>query len=114
MKKLEVLGMGNFKEFIYLIIKKDKFFFKRLSVLLSKTFDINYWVEQKEVKDETYVCKEIKKQIKDYVDKHEVYKTKEKDRIDIFYGKSKAFLIVHSNKKSKFLKVLNKLAKLNK
>ena len=104
--KIGLYGTGNKNNCAYLILEKNKNFFKWLEHLLKKVFDYIDPIESKIVHLENS-SKLVKKNPKDYIDVHEAYGLKEGD-IDIFYGKEKAFLIINIGNKNreKFMKLV--------
>ena len=112
MLKARIIGMGNECNFNYVIVRKNKDFFKWLSTLLKDSFDISYGVEYEEPhEDKNGGWINRKKQIRYFVDKNETYRDK-KSRIDIFYGKDKVFITINTSlsKRRKFIENLKKIS----
>lgn len=118
MEKVKILGTGNFQEknqdsYNYFIVKKNKDFFEWLADLLGEVFKTS------EV-DYDYVGKNYikrKKNIKNFIDKHENYygndiEGRNNVRIDVFYGKDKAFIVLNMSLKirKKFMKKLDEIS----
>jgi|TARA_Y100000310_G_C20134621_1_gene557418 hypothetical protein len=110
MKKIKIYGAGNEGKFNYVIISRNKDFFSWLSKLLFKSFKIKdaEFYEFVNKKDEWITRK---KQLKNFIDRHESYLPKG-SRIDIFYGKEKIFLVLNTSlrERRKFMKNLNELS----
>jgi len=112
MQKIKIIGMGNKDNYSFVIAKKNKDFFKWLKeILCCEPFhidpsDIEY------IKSFDIKCKEKfkKKKIEDCVDCHENYMGFNDDRIDIFYGRNKVFIVVNTTqgKRLKFMRSLEK------
>lgn len=117
MKKVRVIGVGNEGRYNYIIVRKNKDFFKWLAELLGSNFGVddveNYGYEQ----DKRGRWINRKKNINHFVDKHEgryegYSGHKDNSRIDVFYGKNDVFIVIDMSlqKRKKFMKKLNEIS----
>jgi hypothetical protein len=114
--KTKIYGMGHEGRFTYIVVEKSKNFFDWLARLLYrsfKTFDVDSY--DFENKKGQWVTR--KKQIKNFVDKHEsYYLIGRTERVDVFYGRNRVFIAVSASSKSKkkFLDVLDEISEWKK
>ena len=98
--------MQHGEKYLSVIVHKNPEFFKILSVILRKSFKIaDVEIYDSENTKGDVVMKH--KKINDFVDFHERYTSKE-STTDVFYGKKKAFIVVHGKDIDIFIKELNR------
>lgn len=107
MRKIRVYGIGNEGTFNYLIVGKDKDFFKWLSKLLYNSFGI-YDVSTVDYENKKGKWVTRKKRISDFTDLHETYE----GNVDVFYGKKKVFIVLNTtfSRRKKFMEELSKIS----
>ena len=111
MNKIKIYALGNSGNFSYLIVNKNKDFFRWLALLLKDSIDYPGMVDCKEVQTGKGKYKIVKKNLNDYIDSHEIYEdSRSHTRIDVFYGQKKIFIAVHTSLKfrDKFMSFLKK------
>ena len=94
MFKTKIVGIGSKGNLTYVILKKNKNFFKWLSKVLFDSFEIY---------DVMYFQPDPKgnmkeKQIEEFIDIHESYDS-DTGRADVFYGKNKVFICIKATLK---------------
>jgi len=98
--KIKLYGIGNEKDYSFIIVEKNANFLRWLANFLDKGFDYRGDVETKET-GVGVNCEPQAKNIEEYVDKHETYKmyhNRNKDmRVDVFYGKDRVFITIYAN-----------------
>ena len=112
MKKATILGIGNQREYNYIIVKRQKNFFEWLKALLS-VFNFRSVDEEEEVNSKGETIGMKKKDINEFSDRHESYWAVSKDtRADVFYGKDKIFIAIITplKNKNKLMKKLNSIS----
>jgi hypothetical protein len=82
MTKVKIIGEGGSENVKYIIVKKEENFFQWLELFLGQK------IEEKRLRF---------RNIKDSKDTHECHFTKERWRIDIFYGDKKIYLVYFAN-----------------
>lgn len=104
------MGIGNFGNYNFVKVKKQKRLADWLSRFLKESFDIRYETEEHTHKGNKIIY--YKRNVEKFVDYHEII-TRHYPRIDIFYGKDSIFIILICNPKerNKFIKVLQKISK---
>ena len=107
--KIKILGIGNKEKYNYIIIKKNKHFFKWLYNILQNAFDYVPDLDKEEYIDKNNKFISKKKNITNYFDKHESHEFNNA-RIDIFYGKEKIFLTIITSLKNR-KKIMDNLEK---
>ena len=112
MIKTKICGMGHEGRFTFVIVEKNRHFFNWLAHLLYRSFKIcdvdTYDFENRKGK---WITR--KKQIKNFIDKHESYYViGAKERVDIFYGKDRVLITVNAplRTKRKFLDIIEELS----
>ena len=116
MKKIKLIGIGNQDKYNFIIVEKSPDFFNWIGNLLYPTFgkglpDFTYL---ERVDNEGEVIRE-NKNINDYTDYHENLFSN-KDRVDVFYGKSKIFITIYTDlsKREKLMKTLGEITTFSK
>lgn len=109
--KTKIVGMGNEEDINFIIVYKNKYFFEWLAEFMLKSFGMSNYnvIGESECRRGDWIDK--KKQIKNFTDRHEIYKNKNA-RVDVFYGKRKVFIMINTplKNKKKFGEVLGKIS----
>jgi len=111
--KRRLIALGKEREYLFVIVAKDKQFFSWLGKLLYNSFNI-IDADKIEYEDKRGNWVSKKKDINKYIDEHEsYYGFSNNARIDIFYGLKKIFITVYGIKKDRecFLKNIEKYSK---
>ncbi len=89
--KTKICSMGSTNHLVHLTVTKSPDFFKWLGRVLWMAFQIVFdpYVYPQGAKSPQ------KKIIAKHIDHHGIEESKEGDRVDIFYGRKKVFLIFH-------------------
>ena len=115
--KIKLYGLGNEDNFSYYTFEKTKKAHKVLESLFKKIFDINWSLIKEVIYGDKEKTKLIKVDISKNADFHEKIQEGlshkiEENRIDVFYGKDKMFLVIHcpiSKRKEFNKKIKNKV-----
>lgn len=106
MKKLVLLGIGNYQNFNYYIFKKDKMLLKTLDGLFKKVFDMRTHLSYDEIEENKIDIFKLK-------DKHHS-DISTKVGINIFYGDKEIYLTIICNNamRLKFNNTIEKITKM--
>ncbi len=107
--KLKVFGVGNEKDYTFVIFSKDQDFFKSFGDLTKKAF--GHTCYSHEIEKTAEAGKAKFKRVADYTDRHETC-TDHGVTFDLFFGCKRVFVMIHAPKKArdKFMSTLEKSA----
>lgn len=109
MKKLVLLGIGNYQNFNYYIFKKDRMLLKTLDGLFKKVFDMYTHLSYNEMDEKKIDIFKLK-------DKHHSDISGKGVGITIFYGDKEIYLTIICNNamRLKFNEAIEKITKMPK
>ena len=105
--KLRVFGVGNEKDYTFVIFSKGQGFFKSFADLTKKAF--GHACYSHEIEKTAEAGGRRAKRVSDYSDRHETC-TERGVAFDLFFGGKKVFVIIHAPKKmrDRFMSTLGK------
>ncbi len=96
--KLKVSGVGNEKDYTFVIFSKDQDFFKSFGELTKKAF--GHACYGHEIEKTAAAGRSRIKRVADYTDRHETC-TDGIVVFDLFFGSKKVFVVMHAPMKSR-------------
>jgi hypothetical protein len=110
MNKLKVFGLGNEKDYTFVIFSKDQDFFKSFGDLTKKAF--GHVCYSHEIEKTAEAGRHMVKRVSDYADRHETC-TDHGVVFDLFFGAKKVFVVIHAPAKARdmFMSALGKSVK---
>jgi hypothetical protein len=109
--KLKVFGVGNEKDYTFVIFAKDKDFFKAFSDVTKQAFGHSCYSH--EIEKEAEAGKLKVKRISDYTDRHETCSDDSHGAVfDLFFGNGRVFVVIHAPERATalFMAALEKSA----
>ena len=110
-KKLKLRAIGNYGNFNFYIFDKKQDVAEVLSKIFKNVLGI-FWRFNEEYKDKKEKWRTKKINIEKHKDFHEKVCSGKRNRIDIFYGDKKMFIVIYSNEELR-LKFNEELGKIS-